>query len=206
MTQQKPSYYKISNSRLLRPLLGNLFAAIAIHWTFQGLLYMDRTERLFKLGFDLVITLTLWPIFVQIGQLSTAGSMLAAALAAHTCNFIINGQFWVVAKHFQLVTHSRQEFDAYVREVTGRIAAEPSFRYAAAYGSIARAGWNPSSDLDLRLVRYPGRRNGLRACWFVLRERATAFLRRFPLDIYMLDHYDGLRRMRGDEPPILLKS
>jgi hypothetical protein len=206
MTRQKPLYYKISNSSWLRPLLGNLIAAIAIHWTFQGLLYMDKTERSFKLGLDLVIILTLWPIFVLIGQLSTAVSILAAVFVAHTCNFILNGQVWVVAKHFQLVKHSRQEFDAYVREVTVRIATEPSFRYAAAYGSIARAEWNPSSDLDLRLVRYPGRWNGLRACWFVLRERATAFLSRFPLDIYMLDNYDGLRRMRGDEPPVILKS
>ncbi|MEK7324059.1 MAG: hypothetical protein AAB217_02235, partial [Chloroflexota bacterium] len=64
--------------------------------------------------------------------------------------------------------------------------------------------WTPASDLDVRLVRHPGAINALRACLLVLRERARATFRRFPLDIYVLDSGAGLSKLRPDEPPRVL--
>ena len=62
-----------------------------------------------------------------------------------------------------------------------------------------RGEWKETSDLDMRLVRRPGVRNGLRACWFVMKERTRANMRRFPLDVFLLDDFSRLDRLRHDE-------
>jgi len=77
-------------------------------------------------------------------------------------------------------------------------------QYVAVYGSYVRGEWKPSSDLDVRLVRRAGFVSGLRACWFLLRERTRAFWMRFPLDIYVADGFASLERLRLDEAPLVI--
>jgi predicted nucleotidyltransferase len=72
------------------------------------------------------------------------------------------------------------------------------------YGSLTRGELRPTSDLDVRLIRRPGLVNGLRACWFVLRERTRAHLTGFPIDFLVLDSPRLLKRMRPDEPPLVI--
>ena len=197
-------FYSITESRLLRPFLRSPFASLAIHWTFQGILYMDHTERLFKLALDLLLTSA-----IAVTLFSAAGQPLLWAVvlaygAAHTVNLLVNGQIWVVLKHFNLVSHTRGELEAYVGMLAGHIRVEPSIVYAAAYGSLARGSWKATSDLDVRLVRRPGLWSGIRACCFALGERARANWSRFPLDMYVLDSFRLLERVRPDEKPIVL--
>lgn len=204
MSDDKP-YYKVSRSSILQPLLRSPFFALAVHWVFQGTLYMDRAELLFKLGLDLILTAILWLLLSPLLDLSWIWVLLAAFLVAHTLNFLFNGQLWVVLKHFRLIRHSRAEFDAYLDRLSDGIRAEPSIQWAAAYGSLVRDQWHQSSDLDVRLVRRPGLRNGLRACWFTLRERTRALVSRFPLDVFLLDDPERLVRLRHDEQPLVIK-
>jgi predicted nucleotidyltransferase len=197
-------YYGVSKRPILRPFLRSPIFAMGVHWVFQGMLYMDRTERLFKLGLDLILTALLWILLSPLLGLSWAWALLVAFLLAHTLNFLFNGQMWVVLKHFHLVRNSRSEFEDYLSQLAQRIQAEPSIERAAAYGSLVRGEWHESSDLDLRLVRKPGLRNGLRACWFAMRERTRALFRRFPLDVFLLDDPSRLGRMREDESALEL--
>src|SRR3970282_61306 len=66
-------------------LLTNPVVALASHWTFQSLLYMDSTERWFKVGLDVALTaiigacLSFW--------LSWPVALLVAFLLSHTLNF-----------------------------------------------------------------------------------------------------------------------
>jgi hypothetical protein len=197
-------YYNVSPSALLRPLLGNPVGALLVHWVFQGLPYMDTTERLFKVLLEVPVIAALTPLLRLAGMTKWARALLVAFLIAHTLNFVFNGQIWVVLKHFGLVRHDRAIFEQYLSNLSDRIKDEPSITYAAVYGSITRAEWKPTSDLDVRLVRKTGAINGFKACWFVLLERFRAFRARFPLDAFVLDSRDKLAGLRADEPPHIL--
>ena len=194
--------YAVSEVRLFRPFLNRKLPAILVHWLFQGLLYMDATERAFKLSIDLALTALFSVVLVQ--WLPWYTSVGVSLLLAHTINYLCNAQIYVVLKHFGDVRYTWEEVEAYIKGLKERIVNEPGIRYAAAYGSLARGEMKPTSDLDVRLVRGPGFINGVRACWFVLRERSRAFWRRFPLDIYVLDSPQPLQWLRPDEPGIVL--
>lgn len=199
---QKERYYAVSDSPWLRPALRHKLGALIIHWVFQGMLYMDSTERWFKLGLDFVLllifslVLNLW--FPRIWAVGLG------VLAAHTVNFFFNGQIWVVLKHFGKVQHTWLEFNQEVEWLRARVTQEPYIVYAAAYGSLARGEWSPTSDLDVRLVRAPGLLSAWRVCGFAARARAQAFWKKFPLDVFVLDGYASLNKMSEKNFPVVL--
>ena len=127
-------------------------------------------------------------------------------MLAHTVNFLVNGQIWVVLKHFGGVRHTASEFEREVERLRTHVAREPSITYAAAYGSIARGEWKETSDLDVRLVRAPGVGSALRSCWFATRERSRALARRFPLDVYVLDGPESLQKLAERDAPVVLRN
>ena len=67
--------------------------ALPSHWLFQGLFYMDATERLFKLGLDLLGTIVFAILLASF--LPAPSALLFGFLAAHSLNFFFNGQLWV---------------------------------------------------------------------------------------------------------------
>ena len=194
--------YAKLKSPAIRLLLRSPLVAVVMHWTFQSLFYMDPTERWFKITLDLVLTL-LGGIVLRV-WLHWQVAWLIAFVVAHTLNFLFNGQLWGVLKHYGMVSHTYEEFYRYVQGLGERIEREPSVRYAVVYGSLSRRQWSPSSDLDARIVRHPGIVNGVRACWFLLRERSYALIARFPLDVYVLDSESALGKLCPDEHAIRL--
>lgn len=205
MTEQSAHTNKYAKSVARGPikwLLQQTAVGCAIHWVFQGILYADPTERWFKIGLDLFLTVAFWTIFAPRMQSWTA--WIVAFLCAHTVNFIFNAQLWVLLKHYGLVRNSHQDFETYIRDFTVRVKTHNALQYGAVYGSYVRGEWKPSSDLDVRLVRRAGFLNGLRACWFLLCERTRALFMRFPLDIYVADGFASLERLRLDEAPLVL--
>jgi predicted nucleotidyltransferase len=130
--------------------------------------------------------------------------LLLAFCTAHTLNLLLNGQIWVVLKHYGLVRHTREQFEEVLEKLGARVSREPSIVYAAAYGSLARGEWDETSDLDVRLVRAPGWRAAWRVCSFAMRERARAFLRGFPLDMFVLDGYTSLDMLAEKNQPMVL--
>lgn len=197
-------YARFANSGPAKWLLQQTTTGIIIHWVFQGILYADHTERWFKIGLDLILTLALGLLFsAWMGPFS---AWVLAFLCAHTINFILNAQLWVLLKHYGLVRNRYEDFEIYIHNFSQRLEQQPSIQYAAVYGSYVRGEWKPSSDLDVRLVRKPGLINGLTACYFLMVERTRAFFQRFPLDIYVADSFDSLERLRIDESPLVLSE
>lgn len=192
-------YAHVSHAAL-RCLLRSPLAALAAHWLFQGLLYMDAAERRFKLLLDVLLTVLMAIPLLLCFRGRTAWA--AAFLLAHTLNFLLNGQLWGVLKHYGIGRLSRAGFHSYLCRLACRIGNEPSILWAGVYGSLVRGNWSSTSDLDIRLVRKPGVINALRACLFVLSERSRALIRRCPLDIYVLDDLGQLAAMREDGWPL----
>jgi predicted nucleotidyltransferase len=202
MSDSPRGYAHVSHP-VLQKLFRSPLTALAAHWLFQGILYMDPTERRFKLAVDAFLTVL---AAVPLGLwLRWDLAWLAAFLLAHTLNFLANGHLWGVLKHYGAVSLRRPEFDAYLHRLAGRISAGPGIHWAGIYGSLVRGQWSPTSDLDVRLIRKPGTANALRACLFVLIERSRALLHRFPLDIYLLDGPGRLASLRHDEPPLIIR-
>ncbi len=195
-TDKSPDYAKIRQP-LLRRLMGCPLPALISHWTFQSLLYMDNTERLFKLGLDAVLTAGI--AYLLKTWMPWRVALPAAFIMAHTLNFLFNGHLWGILKHYGMVQTTREAFERYVHGLSRRARREQSIQHLYVYGSLARQEWSPSSDLDARLVLRPGLANGLRACWFVLCERSRALIARFPLDLYVIDRSDALHKLRSDE-------
>ena len=197
MKEDKGKGYAKIESRLLRYLVNNPIMALASHWIFQSLFYMDRTERWFKVGLDILITLLGGLIFTR--WMPGASAWVSAFLVAHTLNFLLNGHLWGVLKHYGYVETRFEDFINYAEDLETRINRCRSIQWSAVYGSIARSQWTPSSDLDVRIVRRPGVFHGVIACTFVLIERSRALVMRFPLDVYLLDNNHSLERLRLDE-------
>ena len=196
--------YPVATHPLLRPLLRRRAGALFVSWVFQGLLYMDRTERWFKLAIDGIVTAA---VGIPIGLLSPLGlgpALVVGFLLAHTANWVFNGQIFVVLKAFGGVRHSMDQWERYMRGLNDRIRREPSIRWAGAFGSLVRGQFSETSDLDVRIIRQSGFVNAIRACWFVLKERTRAFFSGYPLDIYVLDSERLLEKLRGDEAPVIL--
>lgn len=189
--------YAKFESRTLQQLLRSPFVAVAMHWAFQSMFYMDATERRFKLALDAILTCLFGALLAV--RLPWPVAWSSAFLAAHTLNFLFNGQLWGALKHYGMISRSYEEFDGYVRRLAARARREPSIARLAVYGSLSRAQWSPSSDLDARILRRPGFMNGVRACWFVLCERSRAISARFPLDMYVVDSDVSLRKLAADE-------
>jgi thymidylate kinase len=184
----------------------SLWLALVSHWIFQSVLYMDPSERWFKLGLDFILTalgtlllktwLT-WPVAVGV-----------SFFAAHTLNFFLNGQLFALLKNYGGVSHTYEQFMAYTDALAQRAKKETSIQKIVMYGSISRQSWSHSSDLDARILRKPGVKNGIRAAWFLLKERTRALFSRFPLDMYVLDSERSLKdsRLKADEQPVLLEA
>jgi predicted nucleotidyltransferase len=74
------------------------------------------------------------------------------------------------------------------------------------FGSVARGEWHYRSDLDMRIFRRIGFLNGIKALFVLWRERVIAVIQKQPLDIYLADDIDFLKKMRDDELPIFFKK
>lgn len=169
-------------------------------WLFQGIFYMDRTERNFKIFMDLIIFLPLFILFNQ--YFNTIISIFIAIVASHTINWIFNGQIFVLFKNLKLIKTDANKFNNYIIEIKNRAVTEKGISIVATFGSLSRKELKETSDLDIRIVRKKGEINGLTTSIFILKERTRAFFSRFPLDIYLLDNPKKLEEL-GEKPIFL---
>jgi len=193
---RKKSYGNFQ-SRFLSVIFRYPETALLSHWAFQGLFYMGWTERLFKIGSELLLIV----LFVLVLQtvLSWKIALLVSFLIAHTLNFLFNGQLWAALKCFDLVQTPDDKFFSYIDALAHRARREPSIQALMVYGSLARNEKTLHSDFDARIVRKPGFINGVRVCVFLLCERSRALLTRFPLDMYIVDTPLAFKKLRVDE-------
>lgn len=193
--------YANINLGSLTPIFRYKIVIILTNWLFQGLLYADKTERIFKLSFDFILTSILYCfIFYSVNYVN----LLISFLISHTFNWIFNGQLFALAKNFNIVHNDPQRIIDYAYELKRRASKEESVNCVILYGSLVREEIKSTSDLDIRIIRKRGIFNGFKACIFGLKERSRALFHRFPLDLYIIDNAKHLLKMRHDEKPVIL--
>lgn len=185
----------------LTPIFRFKVIIIFTNWLFQGILYADKTEKIFRLCLDIIIALLMYKFMFDS---KNHINLLIAFLTSHTLNWIFNGQLFALSKNFGIIHNDPERIINYAYGVKNRASKEESIKSVILYGSLVREEIKSSSDLDLRIIRKNGLFNGLRACIFGLKERCRALFYRFPLDIYVIDSSKHLMKMRSDENPIVL--
>lgn len=182
-----------------KPIRATIVTASAL--VFQGVFYMDRTERALTIG----LTLFGGVVFDRLLPQSRF-HLLQSFGGAHLLNFLLNGQPWVLLNHRLrpgAIHTSQRAFDEWMDRLQRVGNVHDSIALVAVYGPPARPedSLGPNSDLDVRVVRYPGFMNGVLATLLICRERIRANLSLFPLDIYVFDSMDSLEQLRADETP-----
>lgn len=191
-----------TRNRLLNALQSSLVVSLLAHWVFQGLLYMDRTERWLKVGFDFVVTIAALITF----SFDIAMSALAF-LFAHTLNLLLNGHILGVLKSFDISFADKEGLSRYLEQLTRRVKRAPSVGFAGVYGSLARGTLTGTSDLDIRVVsRTDDLWCQIRCALFATRERTIALVQGIPLDIYSFGSEAALAARDMRESPLVLKS
>lgn len=185
----------------LTPILKFRLVMIIINWVFQGLLYADKTEKMFKLSFEFVLI----AFIIIVGHFNNIEiHLFTVVLFAHSFNWIFNGQIFTLLKNFDMVYNEPQRIIDYASDISKRASSEISIRGVVLYGSLSRNELNSASDLDIRIIRKPGVMNALRSCAFCMFERIRALFNKFPLDLYLIDNTVHLLKLRPDEVPIVL--
>ena len=187
-----------------RPRLRNL----PRNWLHQGVTYMDRGEAVFRVALEtLEILLLAGLLLVWRGKFVDVGVPLAiAAVAAHTFNWVTNGNFWALILFAFPMLRNRGDAAtcSYLNAMAERLRRRRSISALALFGSVARGEWHERSDVDVRLLRFGGFGCWLGANLLLVGERFRAFLSRQPIDVYLGDDADFFEKMRKDEPPIFL--
>jgi len=190
----------LNNKRL--PRFFKFAILIFTNWLFHGFLYMDRTEKAFYLLLDGLFFLPIFFAFSTI--LNPNSSVFLAFVITHTLHWVFDGHLFVLFKNLGLSKAELKCFVENAKELRERVRKKRSILAVAIFGSLSRGSLIESSDLDVRIIRRPGMINGLKACGFAFLERSRAFLKKFPLDLYVIDNPNKLSKIRPDEAPIVL--
>lgn len=179
-------------------------------WAHQGFFYLDRTQRIGRVIFEIVPTVILAGLIGKIARvpLSHVWLWCAGLFLAHTLNWMLNGNWWagMLFAFPGLRNRGDRATCAYLNQMAHRLRRDRAISGVMIFGSISRGQWHARSDLDVRLLRRPGVWNGVTGVLILLRERWIALWSRQPLDIYLADGIPFLKRMRADEPPVFLKK
>ncbi|GBD44855.1 hypothetical protein HRbin40_02346 [bacterium HR40] len=183
------------------PLVQNLGFVLLANWLCQGMRGMGRRELAGRLVLELLLAGLGASVAAALGaQGSTA--LLAGLLAAHTLQFLANGQLWVCLRYARWLRLDPARCRLFLDGLVQELRALPWLREAACIGSLAASPhrFGPHSDIDVRVVFAPGLAGFLRTHRLLLRLRWRALVRRVPLDLGALDQPRDFRAFRADEP------
>lgn len=176
------------------------------NWAHQALRYMDAGELSVRMLIELLEILAVWLLlrwlFADAGSVFTVGM---AFMIVHTWNWVTNGLFWAVII-FTLPNMRNPgaiKTVDYLNQMRNRLAGSKCISGIAIYGSVTRGAWHDRSDIDIRFLRRPGIAPLWCAAIITMRERFRAFIDRQPMDLYLADDIDFLKKMRSDEIPLI---
>jgi predicted nucleotidyltransferase len=189
-----------------RPKLYGIFT----NWLHQGFTYLDVTECIARVFFEVFPTVVLVFILKLLMAISFLNVWLwiVSVIIVHTLNWMFNFTFWanIIFAFPWLRNPGEVATKEYLNIMACRLKHCNAISGILLYGSVARGQWHDRSDLDIRFLRRPGFINGLKAAVLHTRERVIAFLCRQPLDSYIADGENFLLKMRKDEVPLFLKN
>lgn len=198
-----------TNPKKIKAVVGGKTKTIVIvkNWIHQGFTYLDRTEKFYRVIWELIpfglcvfglsyISLPLWLI------------ILSSFVISHTLNWAFNDNIWTCIQFTfpWAMNPGNEKTLAYLEDMERRFSKYDCVTGVMVYGSLSRGVWHEKSDLDTRIMRKSGIWNGFKCYILVHLKRLRAFYYKQPLDMYMADSVKFLDLMRDDEFPIFLKA
>jgi len=195
--------YAHIKSPLLRPFMKNKYVMLASNWAFQGIFLKTWGERSFQIMVDLVFA---FPVFILLSfLLRQVTAAILAVIIAHTLTWTFNGNIWSLPKFTGATYDTARNIKFMVNLEKREMNTFGSIAAIAAFGSLSRGEFSETSDMDMRIIRNPGILNWVKANTFGLYLRSIAFIKKIPLDLFVLDNVSQIRRqMRLDEPSIVI--
>ncbi len=187
---------------------GRVWKFIITMWLHQGFTYLDKTEMFYRVIWELIPLGIFYAIFNLLIGWDWYWSLLCAFLIGHTLNFLFNYNFWTgIDFTFPSFRNPGNEKTLkYLKQMQDRMNSYDCVTGCMIYGSLSRAVWGVKSDLDIRIFRKPGLWNGFKAYLVTFKERLIAVRQINPMDLYLADDIEFLKRLRADEQPIFLKA
>lgn len=179
------------------------------NWLHQGFLYLDITERIFRIFMEIIPTLLLvYVLSSLLPRCEKSVVVVSSLLLVHTLNWIFNDNWWacLLFAFPNMKNPGEKNTCLYLNSMASRLVKNDSISGAMIFGSISRRKWHDKSDIDVRFLRSPGIVNAFCSVFVLLRERCIAVYLRQPLDVYLADSVNFLMKMRKDEYPIFLKK
>lgn len=184
------------------------FFRLIRHWGHQSFRYLDRTERIARIIFELAPTLVtfIFSYFLFDVSITNFKIWIICLFLSHTINWVFNSN-WRACLLFSIPWARNPGGKAtlsYIQNLKERLESNKSISSALIYGSLARNEWNSRSDIDIRFVRTPGLLNSITSICLLVRERFIAVINKQPLDAYLVDGTSFINKLRKDEKPIII--
>ena len=193
---------KIRDHKVLRYLL------ILSNWLSQGIHNSDRTEKMYRILFTIIFWFLFFSLFRNRTEWSDSFLLSICFLIAHTLNWILNGNIHLLLVHRLMIKKvSKEAAFSYIDGLEERVKGKDWVQYTVIFGSIARASFHGSSDLDVSIVRKPGLRNAFCSLAFTIKEKKLADFNSIPLELYISDSPENsIRRFGAEDTPLVISD
>ncbi|UTF49424.1 nucleotidyltransferase domain-containing protein [Desulfomicrobium sp. ZS1] len=172
-------------------------------WLFQGTLYMERGELLFRASVEIVAFLL---VAVAFRLFSGKIHILLPFLVSHTLLWLVTSHFWAleISRKHRLVANTPNRIVNYLEALERRVLRSRHIEGCVLFGSLARERFGTYSDLDIILVPAAGG-SAFIAYSISLRERVLAFFQCIPIELYTY-RQGFFRDIDEGESPLVLKD
>lgn len=179
------------------------------NWLMQGIFHADKTEKMYKILFTLVLWIIAYIILFFSISLNFAESFIFGFFIAHTLNWFVNNNLFVLLVHrMRWLKTTKEELFIQLESIKIRLKKIPNkdwILYCVSHGGICKGTLNSHSDIDVSLIRKPGFKNMFKAVWFYIKEKKYADFKGVPLDIFICDSPKNcIERSKGQKNPIVL--
>jgi len=179
------------------------------NWLMQGIFHADLSEKLYKVTFTLFFSVLFFFIHKFYYGLPLSKNILISFFYAHSINWIINCNFFVILVHrIKWLKTSKVRLFEHLTSIQYRLknmSNKQWLQYSVSHGGICEGTLNNHSDIDVTLIRNPGFKNMILAILFYVKEKKYADIKGIPLDIFISDSpNDCIKKSKGQKNPIVL--
>jgi len=173
-------------------------------WVFQGVLYMEYSEIIFRIFLEIILVALFLYILPSYGQYV---EIVLAVVLAHTYMWTFNGHFWAlsIGDNRRMAKNTPERILSYFNNLDKRVHNSRAIDGCVMFGSLTRGEFTENSDLDVLLCKKDGYINLFRAYIFGFRERFIAFVTMVPIELYFYN-IDVFDRLDDKEAPLLFKD
>lgn len=182
---------------------------IAVGWLSHALHSTDFSEKLFRIGIELLLMLLCFNFVKSRGMFDydILSSAALTIIVCHTIMWMLDGNFWVyMLDSFRWMKNPGiNRIITYVRVCRRSFQIGDLCNAILIYGSMCRGEFHDRSDLDLRIIRRKDSWLGILCLPVALFLRIVSFFILLPVDLQVADSYKFIdHQMRKDEFPIVV--